>query len=218
MKSQSTSLPVSSFVHTEVSETTAATVLVSTHGRAWEAVTAPGHLPEALILHRWWGCTAGFLAPHSCLLQLSPSIHMLAALAAVNRSRTKQPRRQRQQWWMATLVPVWPHPPGDPTGKHSGLPEGSNVRLCYLVLPSARIQPVLVDWGHWSQDIQHWVIFLFSAIGSLDFTKPCHCIPCTLLTRVSPSSIYLVGTHISLFCPPAYPLPWQPSALPLNAS
>lgn len=88
---------------------------------------------EVMRLHSW------IVAPQSCLLQLSPSIPMLAALAAANGSRTKQPRRQRQQWWMAALVPAWPYPPGDPTGKHLGCQRGSSVRLCYLILPSARI-------------------------------------------------------------------------------
>lgn len=81
--------------------------------------------------------------------------------------------------------------------------------FCYLVLPSAgsslRLWTGTVKPGH-------------SAL-SLAFTKPCNCIPCTLLRRVSPPSIYLVGTHISSFCLLAYSLPRQPSALPsLHAS
>lgn len=56
MKSQNTSLPVSSFVHTEASETTGAAVLASTHGQSWEALTDLG------TSLRWWGCTVGCLA------------------------------------------------------------------------------------------------------------------------------------------------------------
>lgn len=69
----------------------------------------------------------------------------------------------------------------------------------------------------WIRDSEAWTFsteLSFSVIKCSAFTKPCNCIPCILLSRVSPSCIYLVGTHISLFCLLAYRLPRQPSALP----
>lgn len=194
MKSQSTSQPVSCFVHSEASETTGAALLASTHGWAWWAVPAPGHLPEASHPTQGRRLHRGMLG---CLEQLSPStpacqhIPCSQQLQGQTAQEAKAALRDGCTGPSVTISSRWPH------WEAPGLPEGLQWDILLPCPSHARIQPVLVHEGHWNLDIHTELSFsiTFSVIESLAFTKPWICIPCTLLSRVSPSSIYLAGTH-----------------------